>query len=593
MRKFHIFHIKFQIILSILALCSFVIGDDNGTVSETRIIPIARVNFPLTHERIMVPVDPDPVEAKEINDKPVNEPSRETNLRKRHRHYEKEHVEVPVEKPKQTKRNPQKSDNGKGNNRGSYSYVARSDNPRALKDADSIQPLNINTKVFKKTPPNENEKPPTGKYQSRIRVKNPEDIHEMKNMVKDSRKKLKKENLPENPVDVPMTSWFDNTGKYNYGIVHNIMEPEIYKNKETESPKQEQARQIAPDQAPQVFKSSFRDPSAPSARVEHKASGPNLGNFLYKSEVFYPPYRDNLYPPAVTYGDPTIDVRPATKELPATNLHKPPPRPAPTEEDETPKQQAKPQVKQQKPKERQQEEENEEDYEDESGGDYEDPGNNDKYDGEAPGDEEDSGDPENQEEEEESADDRSENGSEEDDGEEDGEEKSDDESEESPKERYAYNKIPKYKYSFDSDGRHNSGSGESDEFERAWSKFGYGPKNTRSILDEEEEDEDKSYESSETQIQPQRIKFHYEKKEQITTPNVQHTTKATVPKKKLARSMSGSITNHKPKALPKKVVKSDEKTSPQPDTNQDERSPESVKSQVNKSQPTDDLKYFQ
>ena len=570
-----------------------MIGDDNSTVSETRIIPIARVNFPLTHERIMVSVDPDPVEETEINDKPVREQSRETNLRKRHKHYEKEHIEVPVEKPKQTKRNHQDSDKPKKINRGSYSYVARSDNPRDEKDADIIQPLNINTKVFKKTPPNENAKPPKGKYQSRIRLKNPEDIHEMKNMVKDSRNKLKKENLPENPVDIPMTSWFDNTGKYNYGIVHNIMEPEIYKKGVTESPKQENARQIAPEQVPQVFKSSFRDPSVPSARVEHKANGPNLGNFLYKSEVYYPPYRDNLYPPAVTYGDPTNDLKPATKELPATNLHKPPPRPTPSEKDETPKQQTKPQVKQQKPKERQQHEENEEDYEDE-GGDYEDPGNNDKYDGEAPGDEEDSAD-ENQEEDE-SADDRSENGDEEDDGEDEGEgeEKSDDESEESPKERYAYDKIPKYIYSFDSDGRDNSGSGESDEFEKAWSKFGYGPKNTRrSILDEEEEDEDKSYESSETQIQPQRIKFHYEKKEQITTPIVQHTTKATVPKKKVARSMSGSITNQKPKALPKKAVKSDEKTSPQSDTNQDERSPESVKSQVNKSQPTDDLKYFQ
>jgi hypothetical protein len=574
--------VEFQIILSVLALCSLAACDENRTVSETRIIPIATANFPHTHERIMVPVDPDPVQAVEIIEKPVREKSQETNLRKRHNHYEKEHVEVPA---KQMRRNPKNFDDGKGNYHKASSYNSRSDNPRSVKDANNIKPLNINTKVFKKTPAAENQSPPTGKYQSRIRVQHPEQVHEIKNMVKDSRHKLKKENLPQNPEEVPTTSWFDNTGKYNYGIVHDFKEPEVYKDSRSKVAQQveEVSKQI---RGPQVFKSSFRDPKASAAQVEHKANGPNLGNFLYKSEVFYPSYRDNLYPPVITYGDAGHDLRPATKELPATNLHKTPVE----DETEKPRKHTKPTrrpAKKQEKHEKNQKQQDEEEYDDDDG-DYEDPGNNDKYSGEAPGDDDEASDGNKEEGEgdeeggDEESDDRDYSGSEE-----EGDGKSDDDSgEDSPQSRSSFTRLPSYKYSFDADGSHNSGSAESDEFERSWAKYGYGPKSRKDSDDDDEEGDEASYESSETQIKPHRIKFHYEKKEEITTPHVQSTTKPSAPKKKLTRAMSGSLHNHKPKASPKKT----DGISPVTESNL-EKTPKSVGSQ--KSQPADDLKYFQ
>lgn len=535
-----------------LALCSVAVCDENRNVSETRIIPVQTlINFPKTHERIIVPIDP--VEAVEVIEKPVKEPASETNFRKRKPKHVEE-IEVSTEKPRQLKRNPKNYDDGKGNYHNSYSYAKRNDNPRSVKEANSIQPLNINTKIFKNTTPkNTPEKPSLGKYQSRIRGKSPEQIHELKNMVKDSRKKI----MPaENPEDIPATSWFDNTGKYNYGIIHHgeYVEPEAYKDDQVENGKTVIE--------PKVFKSSFRDPSA---HVEHKASGKNLGNFLYKSEVFYPSYRDNLYPPVITYGDPAYEAKPATKELPTTNLHKSPPVTKTPKKEETPQKSHKPPTPQKplRPKETEKQapaEENDEDYEDDDSGDYEDPGNNDKYDGEAPGNDDDEG-SEDDEEESDDSDDKSDDRSD-DRSDSESDEKSDDESFGPPKYRYAYEK-----------GSDSASDEESDEFERSWAKFGYGPKKANSRSDEEEEEESGSYESAETQVAPQRIKYYHEKREQVTTPLFQSTTKAPVLIKKIrkvARSMSGSLNNSKPKAVAPKV-----------------------KSQEDKSQPADDLKYFQ
>lgn len=530
--------------MSVLALCTIAVCDENPSVLKKRIIPIrTRINFPKTHERIIVPLDP--IKVDEVNVKPVREPSRETNFRRKPKIVE-EVAKVTTVKPRQSKRNPKNYDDGKGNSQNSYNYVIRSGDPKPSKDNQPIQPLNINTQVFKKSPPQStvSTKPPTGKYQSRIRTKNPEEIHEMKNMVEDSRKKLKVENLPENPIEIPATSWFDNTGKYSYGILHegNFMEPAVYKPEHDEN-----AKHVEPIGPPKIFKSSFRDPSA---RVEHIAQGKNLGNFLYKSEVHYPSYHQHLYPPVVTYGNPVYEAKPATKELPTptTVLHKSPPQPRLPKEEVKPE---KPQSarKPQKPKESEKQapaEQNDEDYEeDDDSGDYEDPGNNDKYDGDAPGNDDEGGDDE------EESDDRDGNESDDDDEESEDDSDSDD--------------APKYRYAYDGDARDNSGSEESDEFDRSWSKYGYGPRKSNTRSDEESES-DESSESQETQIAPQRIKFYHEKKEQITTPMLRPTTKAPVQLKKLARSMSGALNNSKPK---------------------------SVKSQEEKSQPADDLKYFQ
>lgn len=96
----------------------------------------------------------------------------------------------------------------------------------------------------------------------------------------------------------------------------------------------------------------------------------------------------------------------------------------------------------------------------------------------------------------------------------DGEESSEkgEEEEEEEKEEQEYDGYkPKYDFSFD---RFKDGKSDSDKYEKSWDKFGYGLK-SRSDDDAEE---DESYESSESNTQPQRVKFHHEKMEMITTP---------------------------------------------------------------------------
>lgn len=129
---------------------------------------------------------------------------------------------------------------------------------------------------------------------------------------------------------------------------------------------------------------------------------------------------------------------------------------------------------------------------------------------------------------------------------------------------------PKYRYAYDEP---SSRSIELDEFDKAWAKYGYGRSNDRSGSDESS-----SYESSETQMIPRRIKFYHEKKEEITTP-MRHTTEK--PNLKITKVVSGGALMHhsQPKKIPQK--------------------PTSVKSQDEnqKSQRSDagsdDLKYFQ
>lgn len=322
------------------------------------------MNFPKTHERIMVPVEPPIItlEDKLQVDKPVSEHPVESNVRrKKNKTKYSVETEAPV-RSRQAKRNPEVYDDGKGNYRNSHSFVTRSDNHRSNKDANRIQPLHIDTKVFKKKRPQQadNSKPP-----------------------QDDKHKIKLEHLPENPTEIPTTTWFDNTGKYFYGIVHDetFTEPPEYSEKQEAagSTSQEKGVEMPPQK---VFKSSFRDPKY----VEPLVYNDGLGNFLYKSEIHYPSYRNLLYPPVTTYGVPKFD-NPATKELPTQKVQKKPPQveqPPPRKERLEPR--AKPvEQPKQKPAPAPAPEESE-DYEEDSSEDDEDGANNDRYDGEAPGD---------------------------------------------------------------------------------------------------------------------------------------------------------------------------------------------------------------
>lgn len=505
----------FQILLSIVVLCSlYEVASGAVIQTATRIIPSTNSsNFPVTHERIIVPTYPIEKDVESVAIKPVAERVSETNVRRgaRNKHFERVKATEAPARSRQTKRNPKNYDDGKGNYHNAVSFVSRTDDHQPK--SNKIQPLNINTRVFNTSRPHNGAKPHTGKYRAKIRGK---DIHELKQTAKDSRHKLRLEKLPPNPVDVPATSWFDNIGKYSYGILHDEVfhEPSEYANN------QQQSVTASGDSAPpKVFKSSFRDVSQPQPQV--KQGG--LGNSLYTSEILYPSYRSSRYPPVVTYGG-HDKAQPTTKDLPAVSK------------------QPKIESAKKKPVEARQAPEEEEDYDEDSSEDYEDGASNDRYDGEAPGDDE----------------------------------ENDEQSESSEK------SGPRYRYAYDDDSGSRSDE-NSDQFDKAWAKFGYGRGNLRS--DSDEESESGSYESSETQAMPKRIKYFHEKKQQITTP-MKLTTEATVstkPIKQMTKVMSGALNNSVPKVTPK-VVKSEQKSPPTP-----------VKSQQisPRSDAADDLKYFQ
>lgn len=386
----------------LLVLCSFSQLSVCVANQTSRIVPLrARINFPKTHERIIVPVEPINREEKLKVDKPVSEHPVESNVRRKvnktkysvetespvrirqaKRNLEKtetpvrsrqakrnpDQSEAPV-RSRQAKRNPEIYDDGKGNYRNSNSYASRFDNHQSHEDANQIQPLHIDTKVFKKKRPQEGEniKPTQEDPQS-----------------------IKLEDLPQNPTEIPATSWFDNTGKYYYGIVHDetFTEPPEYSGKqETVSASLERSEEL-PQQ--KVFKSSFRDPKY----VEPLIYNDGLGNFLYKSEIHYPSYRNLLYAPVVTYPvhshqKPAASKRPATKEIPTKSvLRRPSQVTRPTKEAPEsraqPDEEARQEPKKQEAQEQAQEES--EDYEEDSSEDDEDGASNDRYDGEAPGD---------------------------------------------------------------------------------------------------------------------------------------------------------------------------------------------------------------
>lgn len=369
----------------------------------------------------------------------------------------------PVAQP--VKRNSRNYDDGRGNYQITHDYSQVSRQPhkspphhqKSSRNAgpNQIQPLHIDTDVFKKK-----------RAMASGSIK----------PTKHQREQIQLHNLPKNPgTDIPATDWFDNLGKYHYGILHDELyftEPPEYA-VQTQKP---HAKVIdvtpPPPPPPQVFRSSFRDPQYIPPVIQPVVENDHLGKFLYKTEVHYPTYRNHLYPPVTIYGN---HAAPATKELPVPSAH---PRPPPA----GPRPPAPPRKAESEAPQSKQQQEDEEDYDEDSSEDYDDGTGNDRYDGDPPGDDD--------EEEGESADDES--GSEE-------------------------KAIDRPRYRF---GSGDSSSGESDEFERAWSKFGYGKDKGSGS------DESRSYESSETRNVPQRVKFYHEVKEEVTTPHRQTTTEA-------------------------------------------------------------------
>lgn len=457
---------------------------------------------------------------EEVIDKPVTEHAIESNVKRRlkskHLVSTEAPTEAPVKQSRQSKRNPKNYGDGR-----SYNYVTKTEHPRGKSDhgPNPIQPLHIHTQGFHKKMPN------MSGHKGPHRV---------------NKEKLIKQHLPPNPEEIPQTTWFDNTGKYYYGIVHGeyFTEPPEYSN--NQQPGHTSSERVIEPPPQKVFKSSFRDPKYIQPQ---KPNSDNLANFLYKSEIHYPSYRNHLYPPVTVYGDYQALPTPATKEMlhpkvPSPKVHKKPPPAPPVLKKEPPKRVPVPANagKQAAPAEN-----DDEDYEEDSSEDGDD-SSNDRYDGDAPGDD-DEGDEEDGDDEEKSSDDGR-----------------------TPSKSFRYDEVPHHSYR----------SGESDEFDKAWAKFGYGRSNSGSGSDES------SFESSETQMAPQRIKFYHEKKEEITT---RLTTTTEKPIKKITKVVSGKINNSQPKpkpTLPPKPIS--------------DRSQEDARANEKKDRPDDgpdDLKYFQ
>lgn len=295
--------------LTVVAVCSVLhVGNSQTNQTLTIIYPANNLpNVTKTFERLTVPEKPKN-HAKNYN--PVRESQAESKDARKRKHHETTNTPriarpttVPTfvtrpttikpsplrqttlrstsTTPSESKRKPRNYDDGRGNyndGRGNYqivhqSYTGKSKipTPSADYEPNQIQPLHIKTQVFKKKQPVEG-----GSIEP----------------TKEQRKKLKLHNLPPNPEEIPTTTWFDNTGKYHYGIIHgelHFTEPPEYAAKQQE---------VVVTPAPQkVFKSSFRDPNTnlPMVYNDHK------GNFLYKSEVHYPVYKNHLYPAAKIY----------------------------------------------------------------------------------------------------------------------------------------------------------------------------------------------------------------------------------------------------------------------------------------------------
>lgn len=503
--------------------------------STVKLIPIpeALTFGPKTHERLIVPVEP-------TNNDLLPIPEALTFGPKTH-----ERIIVPVEsikkepdivtqKPNETKpieiQAPSKVENAQ-NRRTNYiqprpiSHINHYRGRNAIRlqnSAQEMQPLHVNMRGLSHSKPNHTR----------------ESVKDKRKRFGQQEERIKMQNLPPNPKEVPETTWFDNLGKYNYGIVHDFKYEDLPTVDEITDNAGGESKELA-QPAPQIlmttnrpeikFRSSFRDPTIYATL---HSENDNMGKFLYKTRVYYPNYRDHIYLPVTTfYGH----NHPDTKELPIFNAHtiihnqpqnnpmprRNPPVPArrypisptkPNSNDVNVNNQPKknppvpprkypasppkkylpispkksPPLKTQPPKkeppkklpppppppkEEPKNSEEDYDYEEEDDDDYDD-STNDKH---------------------------ANNSSDDDEYDEEDESSSSSESNES-----------RNKNSNKSSDSDESEEG-SDQFDKAWAKFGYGK--------DESSSESDSYESSESQNQPERVKIVHMKMEVQTTPH--------------------------------------------------------------------------
>lgn len=237
-----------------------------------RLVPIATNNWPNTYERIIVPVEPiESNEKDEQIEKPVTEELYDDTI-----------STTTLRQPplKQLKENPKNFNDGQGKYFNLYGFQKPSDG----EEPNEVQPLHVNTKDFKKTKPRDS---PTSKP-SIVQID-----------------RLNLHNLPKNPKEVPKTDWFDNIGNYNYGIHHQTVYDASSEDHHHQSPQN-------------IFKSSFHKP----AQTYLSGNRDGTGNLLYKSEIFYPAYQNNLHPPIIIYGD-YNNEKPGIKENPIHKISPP------------------------------------------------------------------------------------------------------------------------------------------------------------------------------------------------------------------------------------------------------------------------------
>jgi hypothetical protein len=538
--------------------------------------------LPKTHERIIVPVDGyddyDKLKPSEV--KPVHEETNETNY---HGNLiDKHHI-----KQKQKEKNETEKVSPRVSRRVANYVIHHHPHPphplihhnqqqhNSNLDNTNIQPLHTDTSSFKTSRPNSipiDHPSINGKYRSKIR--NHESLKSSRHP-QDSRKKLRVANLPPNPEEVPKTDWFDNTGKFHYGVRHGdvVLEPAEY----AIPKKHEKATTHAPENA---YKSSYRGPLAQVTVRE----GDGLGNFLYKSEVFFPNNGNNyVQHPPIIHASPTPIVHhftpvttPAAVELKTTHaqpifVKKPTLNSKLNSKSEL--KNSKGPYEAVKMKEEQRAEEEDDDY-DEEDDDDDDNDDNDNYHGPSPDDNDDEDSSRSNDDE-----DSSRSNDDED------YENDDDDDSESSNER----------------SRNNDSGGGSFEYDRAWDKYGYG--------NHDDESESGSYESSETRNVPKRIKFYHEKREETKTPSnkvdptknfeiktkvIETSTASPVKVKQRVKNVSISTklnnNNNQPKAKPKSVTTTPRTQAPKPEVR---RSDGEIKPKQQKSDAADDLKYFQ
>lgn len=475
-----------------------------------------QTSFPVTHEKIIVPVDGFDGEDQPVFDaKPVHEALQESNFRGKLKFLE------PLKDPESDKFIENAEHAELSSQTRHRRVVPNNYPPQQLyhyqnqhypgTDSRSVnerQPLHIDTSHYKLTSPpkfpTKNPKhPPKGKYSAKLcqldndnhyNGKLKKHQHHVQGGHHHHNSKLQLHKLPVNVEDVPSTDWFDNTGRYTKHTRHGdvILEPAEY----AISRKSEKVPSHAPHNS---YKSSYREPHRiPQSQVSYK-NGDGLGNFLYKSEVYFPP--DNSYnhhhsAPQVDHIQPVRtynslnhpsqhEFRPVTQPPPYALKHHIPSPIQPTLATLLPNGRNVPRKNSKGPflgSPKSEPQRVEDEYDDESG-ENDDDSDNDRYHGPAPGDDDDEG----------------------------GDSREVNDEDESSSEN-----TRQHRNQDDDDDDNEEEEYQPKRYSHKWKTF---EPDERADDDYNNDDENESFESSETRTVPQRIRFYHEKKEEFITPS--------------------------------------------------------------------------